>query len=150
MQAVPVEELHLVFAAHSPPGRAALPALGDSTAKPEVQRISKILAGNTYYVHVVGCITSVKRKKRLDPEAMNGDASHDEVERTIQWHFEFKDIPDATGQQVANGRTVFRFSVEGGDIIEFMKQFGYEYVLQPFRAPDLCASPLLMKSSTAT
>lgn len=125
MQPKPVEELHLVFKAQPPSGLSAIPGSSESSSKQDVQRIAKMLTANIYMVKVIGEVSRLERSSANgDVDMTNGNVSgHDS--HVIRWHFEFKDIPDA-GKQAVNVRLASRMPIEDGDIIKFMKQFGYE------------------------
>jgi hypothetical protein len=129
MQPKPVEQVVLVFKARPPPGLANLPGPGEASGKADVQRIAKMLTSNIYYVKVIGTVKSTRKAALSDVQTTNAHSGRTDVDRTIDWHFEFKDIPDAgTGQATVNGRLLYRFDIEGNDLLTFMKQFGYESV----------------------
>jgi hypothetical protein len=129
MQPRPVEQVVLVFKARPPPGLADLPGPGEASGKADVQRIAKMLTSNIYFVKVVGTVNLNRKPASSDVQKSNGHSGRTDADRTINWHFEFKDIPDAgTGQATVNGRLLYRFDIEDNDLLTFMKQLGYESV----------------------
>lgn len=125
MQPIPVEELHLVFKAQAPPGLGNVPSSGEASTKQDVQRVAKMLSANLYYVRVIGELQPVARKGLKGDASMSNGNETASDERSMAWQFEFKDTPDP-GKQAVNGRLTSRTPIEDGDIMKFMKQFGYE------------------------
>ena len=124
MQPKSVEELHLVFKARPPAGLASIASSAESSGKQDVQRISKMLTSNIYMVQVVGEMSEGGPGSHRDVQMSNGHSSEKSTSK-MSWYFEFNDTPD-TGKHPVNGRLASRFVIEDGDIISFMKQFGYE------------------------
>jgi hypothetical protein len=121
----PVQQIHLVFKAQPPAGVAKIPTAGDGSTKQDVQRIVKMLSANLYFVHVIGEV----HESSISSLETNGDAtmSDGSTSRRISWRLDFKDTPDP-GKQAVSGRLVARVPLEDGNIVKFMKAFGYEYV----------------------
>lgn len=124
MRPKPVEQLHLVFRSQIPAGIPNIPASGEASTKQDVQRIAKMLTANLYFVQVIGEIQENLSANVEDVE-MSGDEAGEKKGRSISWRFEFKDTPDP-GKQAVSGRLMSRTPIEDGDIVEFMKSFGYE------------------------
>lgn len=120
MKPRPVQQLHLVFRSQVPAGIPNIPSSGEASTKQDVQRIAKMLTANLYFVQVIGDIH--------DDDHGNVDGADGEVRsRGISWSFEFKDTPDP-GKQAVSGRLISRTPIEDGNIVKFMKSFGYDYV----------------------
>ena len=91
----------------------------------------RLLSTGLYYMQVVGKV-QLKEPPRSANAASNGD-----IEMTnggipqasdgsrVKWHLEFKDTPEA-GKQALSTRFVAKIPIEDGDVIKFMKEFGYE------------------------
>lgn len=124
MKPQPVEQLHLVFRSQIPAGIPNIPASGEASTKQDVQRIAKMLTANLYFVQVIGEIQEDSSANVEDVE-MSGDEAGRKSGRSISWRFEFKDTPDP-GKQAVSGRLMSRTPIEDGNIVEFMKSFGYE------------------------
>lgn len=120
MKPQPVEQLHLLFRSQIPTGIPKIPSPGEASTKQDVQRVAKMLTANLYYVQVIGEIRAESEDSSDDVEMISG-----EVKRTSAWSFEFKDTPDP-GKQAVTGRLISRTPFEDGNIVAFMKSFGYE------------------------
>jgi hypothetical protein len=121
----PLQQIHLVFRAQQPTGVVKIPSAGDASTKQDVQRIAKMLSANLYFVHVIGEVHELS-KPSLET---NGDATMSDAAspKRISWRLDFKDTPDP-GKQAVSGRMVARIPIEDGNIVKFMKAFGYECV----------------------
>jgi hypothetical protein len=126
MTAQHVECLHLVFKSQNPPGASNVPS-GDTSSKQDVQRIAKMLSANLYFVQVIGELHD-ETGGRANGSVVVNDADGSKSLTRLKWYFEFKDTPDP-GKHPVSSRLVSRIPIEDGNIIAFMKAFGYEYVL---------------------
>jgi hypothetical protein len=114
-----VRRLHLVFRSQVPAGIPNIPSSNEGSNKQDVQRIAKMLTSSLYFVQVIGEIHDDVRGGADDADMTEGDTG------SISWYFEFKDTPDA-GKQPVSSRLVSRTPIEEGDILAFMKTFGFE------------------------
>lgn len=119
-----VQILHLVFRSQVPSGIPNIPATNEGSNKQDVQRIAKMLTSSLYFVQVVGEVRASDDKDVTDVDMTDG-ASEQKSKSKISWSFEFKDTPDP-GKQPVSGRLVSKIPIEDGDILTFMKAFGYE------------------------
>jgi Med18 protein len=131
MQPKPTQEVHLVFRSQTPPALAD-PGTGPSGEKlQEYQRVMRMLNNGLYYVQVVGRVNSqydaepIGQATNSDVEMTDDEKLKAAVEPRVRWYFEFKDTPDA-GKQMVSTRLIARVAIEGGDVMKFMKQLGYE------------------------
>ncbi|ETN38027.1 uncharacterized protein HMPREF1541_07650 [Cyphellophora europaea CBS 101466] len=120
------QELHLVFRSQVPSGIPNIPSSGEASTKQDVQRIAKMLTANLYFVQVIGEIEKPSGTTLDDADMANNDDFRDS-QKDISWYFEFKDTPDP-GKQAVSGRLLSRIPIEDGNIVKFMKSFGYDYV----------------------
>ena len=135
MQPLGTQEIHLVFKAQTPAGVSSIPSLGGSQAivQQDASKIRAVLNGSLYYVQVVGtvedrCQTSATRAEQLSGGnvVMQDDGnSHTSSSHQSRWAFEFRDTPDA-GKQATSNRLLYRFTIEAGNLLTFMRNFGYE------------------------
>lgn len=132
MQPKPVQEIHLVFKSQAPVGLQTGSAGRTSNDKQqEAQRIMRLLSTGVYYVQVVGKVQTDKgarvnnAKLNGDVEMANGVTGQSGESRPVRWQLEFNDTPEA-GKQALSTRYVARTPIEDGDVVKFMKQFGYE------------------------
>lgn len=129
MQPRKIDEIHLVFKAKPPTGLNSLPSAGGSQGvqQQDVQRIKNMLNASLYYVQLVGRLFPEIKEQRSDTATGNNVAQANVPGTTadIQWTLEFKDTPDA-GKQVVSSRMVSKIPLEGGNLVAFLEQFGYE------------------------
>ena len=91
----------------------------------------RLLSTGLYHVQVVGKVQTDKEARvsdgnlNGDVEMANGDTGKSRESRPIRWQLEFNDTPEA-GKQALSTRYVARTPIEDGDVLKFMKQFGYE------------------------
>ena len=128
MQPRSVKELHLLFKGQVPSGLGSLPSAGGSQAasSQEAQKTAKMLASALYHVQIVGVVGPDVTETRASNEDTAMLDGHDEpTDSKISWYMEFKDIPEP-GKHPVSGRFVSRTGVTDGDIVVFMRTFGYE------------------------
>jgi hypothetical protein len=134
MRPVYAQEVHLVFKAQTPLAlRADFPGGNASNDKQqETQRLMRVLNSGIYYMQVVG--KSQPRKNLHSNGETNGDVhmtngNHSSTSKAsrIEWFVEFKDTPEA-GKQALSSRYIARTKIEEGDVMNFMAQFGYDFV----------------------
>ena len=132
MQPKPVREIHLVFKSQTPralqSGQVGGSAANDK--QNETQRVLRMLSTGVYYVQIVGKVrlgqpSQIRSEANGDTEMTNGNGSKATTVPRVRWHLEFKDTPEA-GKQTLSNRLTFRVPFEDGDIMKFMKMFGYE------------------------
>ena len=132
MQPKSVQQIHLVFKTQTPVGLQIGSAGRTSSDKQqEAQRIMRLLSIGVYYVQVVGKVETDKgvrindAKLNGDVEMANGVTGQSGEIGLLRWQLEFNDTPEA-GKQALSTRYVARTPIEDGDVVKFMKQFGYE------------------------
>ena len=140
MQPHAVEELHLVFKAKPPPGLAEIQKSSgggsQGVVSPEVQKTRTMLNASLYYIQLVG--TAQTESRHGEEKISNGNigASGDVVmsngtmrevkdSKQLGWVLEFRDTPDP-GKQPVTSRLLYKIPVLEGDIVEFIKDFGFE------------------------
>ena len=143
MQPQHVFEWHLIFRAKPPVGLSNVPSGGGSQGvlPPEVQKTKQMLSGSIFYLQLVynpkGGVAPVGRNRATQPGPANGGTSQgrnptkadvngsSEVEDGL-WTIEFRDVPEP-GKQAVTTRLMSRTATEGGDLIQFVKDLGFEY-----------------------
>jgi hypothetical protein len=63
-----------------------------------------------------------------DTAMKNADGNPNALNPTLRWALDFKDTPEA-GKQAVSTRLISRTSMDEGDLVKFLDNFGYEYVL---------------------
>ena len=147
MQPLHVVERHLIFKARPPVGLSHIPSGGGSQGviPQEVQKVKQWLSGSIFYLQLVYSARIGRAKVSGNPVLQSGLESGETSEgrSTVQaessnfsqqqdgvWTIEFKDIPEA-GKQPVTTRMLGRTPAEGGDLIQFVKDLGYEYGHDP-------------------
>jgi mediator of RNA polymerase II transcription subunit 18 len=138
MQPQHVVERHLIFKAKPPVGLSNVPSGGGSQGvlPPEVQKTKQMLSGSIFYLQLVynpkGGVAPVGRNRatQSDPAKGRNPTKADvngssEVEDGL-WTIEFRDVPES-GKQAVTTRLMSRTATEGGDLIQFVKDLGFEY-----------------------
>jgi mediator of RNA polymerase II transcription subunit 18 len=143
MQPQHVVERHLIFKANPPVGLSNVPSGGGSQGvlPPEVQKTKQMLSGSIFYLqlvyHPTGGAATVGGNRVMQPGPVNGDTSQvrnptkadadgsSHVEDGL-WTIEFRDVPES-GKQVVTTRVMSRTATNGGDLIQFVKDLGFEY-----------------------
>jgi mediator of RNA polymerase II transcription subunit 18 len=143
MQPQHVVERHLIFKAIPPIGLYNIPSGGGSQGvlPPEVQKTKQMLSGSIFYIQLVynprsgGAPVGASRVVHHGPasgETSQGrntkkaDTSGSAQEEDGLWTIEFRDIPEP-GKQAVTTRLLSRTTTEGGDLIQFVKDLGFEY-----------------------
>jgi Med18 protein len=134
MQPKSVREIHLVFKSQTPSALQTSASKGDTTEQQqETQRVMRMLTTGLYFAQVVGKVLTEEHAEANghisngDVEMTNGQDSKSTDTLKVRWHVEFKDTPEA-GKQTLSNRYSSSTAIEDGDIIGFMKKFGFDYV----------------------
>lgn len=142
MQPQAVEELHLVFKAKPPQGLAEIQKSSGGGSQgvvpPEVQKTRTMLNASLYYLQLVGTVLAESRDSEkdeanerfsdsVDVVMSTGDVGEGKEMKQLNWVLEFRDTPDP-GKQPVTSRLLYRVPVREGEIMKFMKDFGFEYV----------------------
>jgi mediator of RNA polymerase II transcription subunit 18 len=142
MQPQHVIERHLIFKARPPVGLGNVPSGGGSQGvlPPEVQKTKQMLSGSVFYIQLVynpssgggpiGTSRVVHNSLAHGDTAqgrntMKADANSSAQEEDGSWTIEFRDIPEP-GKQAVTTRLMSRTATEGGDLIQFVKDLGFE------------------------
>src|SRR6202000_2015626 len=135
MQPQESKEIHLVFKARQPPGLDLVQSIGASNLasqqQQDLQRLKNMLNAVLYYVHLIGEVLLDEKTKGTEDEDVamtDGDSGSKSEDPSVKWTLEFKDTPEA-GKQPVSSRLVSRTPIEEGNLIRFLDNFGYEYVL---------------------
>ena len=142
MQPQHVVERHLIFKARPPAGLSNIPSGGGSqgVVPPEFEKTKKMLSSSIFYLQLVFNPLSgraqVGGNRVLQHGLANGNTSH--AQNTTKagangssqqeeglWTIEFRDIPEA-GKQAVTTRLLSRTPTQSGDLIQFMKDLGFE------------------------
>ena len=143
MQPLHVVERHLIFKARPPLGLSHIPSGGGSQGvlPQEVQKVKQWLLSSIFYLQLVYSARSGRAKVRGTSVLQSGleNGNNSEGRSTVQaessdstqrqdgvWTIEFRDIPEA-GKQPVTARLLGRTPTEDGDLIQFVKDLGYEY-----------------------
>jgi mediator of RNA polymerase II transcription subunit 18 len=140
MQPQHVVERHLIFRAKPPVGLSNIPSGGGSQGlvPPEVQKTKQMLSSSIFYLQLVYNPRSGGAQLGGNRDGLgNGDisqsrsttkadASGSSQEEGGLWTIEFRDIPEP-GKQAVTTRLLSRTPTGGGDLIQFVKDLGFEY-----------------------
>jgi mediator of RNA polymerase II transcription subunit 18, fungi type len=141
MQPQAVEELRLIFKAKPPPGLADVQKSSGGGSQgvvpPEVQKTRSMLNASLYYIQLVGTVQAKSQRNSTDDASGDVSASGDvlmadedgqEDVKQLNWTLEFRDTPDP-GKQPVSSRLLYKTPIVDGDIVKFIEDFGFEYVL---------------------
>ncbi|EHY55951.1 Mediator of RNA polymerase II transcription subunit 18 [Exophiala dermatitidis] len=130
-------EIHLVFKPRTPAGLERLPSAGGTQGvlQQDVQKLKNMLNAGLYYLQLVGEVVPPPKLKGTEKGDVamsdaNGDANPTKSTpgtAVVNWHLDFKDTPEP-GKQAVSTRLISRIPINDGDYIQFMNNFGYEYV----------------------
>ena len=140
MQPQPILERHLIFRPLPPPGLSN-PSAGSGaqgTQQQELQKTRQMLSAPLNYVQLVGVVNSRGSDPPMEKQAdlsgededrgtvMTGNKDESRQGRTaLQWHFDFKDIPEP-GKVSTTSRAISKTRILEGDAIQFLTDLGYE------------------------
>lgn len=143
MQPQHVVERHLIFQARPPIGLSNIPSGGGSQGvlPPEVQKTKQMLSSSIFYLQLVSHLVSgagpPQGNQVVTPSLPTADMSQGQsttkadTNTALQeehglWTIEFRDIPEP-GKQAVTTRLLSRTATEGGDLVQFVKDLGFEY-----------------------
>lgn len=143
MQPQHVVERHLIFKAIPPVGLGNVPSGGGSQGvlPPEVQKTKQMLSSSVFYLQLVynprSGASPIGAGRVAHHSPANGDTVQDQNTMKADangsakgedglWTIEFRDIPEP-GKQAVTTRLLSRTATEGGDLIQFVKDLGFEY-----------------------
>ena len=143
MQPHHVVERHLIFKARPPVGLGNIPSGGGSQGilAPDIQKTKQALSSSIFYIQLVYSVqgegAQVGGKVVVQHGLTNGDKSQGRDFTKVEasgsseqvdgvWAIEFRDIPEA-GKQAVTTRLLSRIPIAGGDVIQFLRDLGYEY-----------------------
>ncbi|KAH8697177.1 putative RNA polymerase II mediator complex subunit Srb5 [Talaromyces proteolyticus] len=115
-------ERHLVFKATRKTGQINTRLGGGSqdVQGAELQRLTKMLTGATYYTQVVGVVNE-----------SDFGASTDTYDFDSQlWRMEWRDIPEAGTRSAVTSRLMSNAVLPHGDVVATMNSWGYEFVTE--------------------
>lgn len=129
MQPMRVVEQHLIFRATPPEGLNQVQVgASQGVMTQELKKTQTMLNGGLYHIQAV-------RRYEVD-SVVNARDQGDSWEQITnlaalenlvpKWSIEFRDIPEAGASQPITSRSVSIISVEDGNVIDFVKAFGYE------------------------
>ncbi|KAL2430561.1 Mediator of RNA polymerase II transcription subunit 18 [Exophiala dermatitidis] len=130
MQPQHAVEVHLVFKPRTPAGLERLPSAGGTQGvlQQDIQKLKNMLNAGLYYLQLVGeVVPPPKSKSTQNGDVAMSDANGEANPANVNWHLDFKDTPEP-GKQAVSMRLISRIPIDDGDFVQFMNNFGYEYV----------------------
>ncbi|QKX56266.1 uncharacterized protein TRUGW13939_03367 [Talaromyces rugulosus] len=125
-------ERRLVFKASRKTGRINT-RLGGGTQDvqgAELQRLTKMLTGATYYTQTVGLVReSDFGAAAAAAETITDDDKAYDFENQL-WRMEWRDIPEAGTRSAVTSRLMANALLPQGDVVTTMSSWGYEFVTE--------------------
>ena len=128
MQPQHAVERHLIFKARPPAGLSYIPSGGGSQGvlPPDVQKTKQALSSSIFYIQLVYSARSGGAQVDGNRGATKAEAGISSRQEDGLWTIEFRDTPEP-GKQVVTTRLLSRTPTEGGNLIQFLRDLGYEY-----------------------
>ncbi|KAL9621062.1 MAG: hypothetical protein Q9160_004447 [Pyrenula sp. 1 TL-2023] len=130
MQPKRIVEQHLVFRA-TPPNGSNQVQVGASqgVVTQDLKKTQAMLSGGLYHIQAVARY----EVEDYTPATNHSDTSKSSISLDIpgsttpRWSIEFRDIPEAGAAQTVTSRSMSTIAVDDGDVVQFVKTFGYEF-----------------------
>ena len=134
-------ERRLIFKPYRKPGFVRPRPGGSQDVQPtEVQRLQKMLNSGLYHMQVVGAVNATDfgvEENGQKPDTVMGGMDSDGADQRVKpgpgyvpsnqvWRVEFKDTPEAGAGSGVTSRGASTAILPYGNVIPFMKAWGYE------------------------
>jgi mediator of RNA polymerase II transcription subunit 18 len=113
----------------------------------ELQRLTKMLTGATYYTQAVGLVRESDFGAAAAETITDDDKAYD-FENQL-WRMEWRDIPEAGTRSAVTSRLMANALLPQGDVVTTMSSWGYEYV-SPCVCVCVCVCMLLIQGHVYT
>ncbi|CAG8130281.1 unnamed protein product [Penicillium salamii] len=119
-------ERRLIFKAFRKPGLAGRTGASQDLQQGDMQRLNKMLNGNTYYTQAVGPVTEADfGSSDSDAQMIGTEPIYDYGQQP--WKLEFRDIPEAGTRSAVTSRLMSSAVLPRGNVIPLMFAWGYNF-----------------------